>query len=148
MNRRFHFKESFYTFIGGIIASLASTILYEFINNIGDENIGLFVHIIEFISGLAMCFSCACILRFSSILGDIEEKYSLMLNSSNNIDKLWIRSLRAYVETQFNITNSMDKDAFIEENAKKTYFKLILLLISGCFTFILGLIMLIVSKVV
>lgn len=152
MRRRFRFKETFYSFLGGTIASFACTIIYEAIDQIGNMKVSVLIHIFEWSSGIIMCISCACLLWLASMLGSIEVKFNEMKNLKKDIDELWFRSIRAIAENKIRANNSAllaeNLDDLVKKKADKIYFKLIMLLIIGFITFILGLVLLIMSKVV
>lgn len=152
MKRRFCFKESFYSFLGGTIASLACTIIYEAINQIGKMEVSVLTYIFEWCSGIIMCISCVCLLWLASILGNIEAKFNQMKDMKKDIDELWFRSIRAIAENEIIVSNpalqSENLDDLVKKEANKIYCKLIMLLIIGFISFVLGLVLLIMSKVV
>ncbi len=152
MRRRFRFKETFYSFLGGTIASLACTIIYEAIDQIGNMEVSILTYIFEWSSGIIMCISCACLLWLASMLGAIEAKFNEIKDLKKDIDELWFRSIRAIAENKIVANNpafmSEDFDDLVKKKADKIYFKLIILLIIGCISFVFGLVLLIMSKVV
>lgn len=152
MRRRFHFKETLYSFLGGTIASLACTIIYEAIDQIGNIEGSVLTYIFEWSSGIIMCISCACLLWLASMLGNIEAKFNEMKDVKKGIDELWFRSIRAIAENKIIAKNpaflSENLDDLVKKESDKIYYKLIILLIIGCISFALGLVLLIMSKVV
>lgn len=152
MKRRFCFSESFYSFLGGTIASLACTIIYEAINQIGKIEVSVLTYLLEWCSGITMCISCFCLLWLSSILGNIEDKFNQIRDLKKDSDELWFRSIRAIAEKKIIVSNpallSENIDVLVKKVADKIYSKLIMLLIIGFIFFALGLVLLIMSKVV
>lgn len=152
MRRRFHFKETFYSFLGGTIASLACTIIYEAIDQIGNIEVSTLAYIFEWSSGIIMCISCACLLWLASMLGNIEAKFNEMMDVKKDINELWFRSIRAIAENRIIRSNpafsSNNIDDLVKKKANIIYYKLIALLIIGGISFALGIVLLIMSKVV
>lgn len=152
MRRRFRFKETFYSFLGGTIASLACTIIYEAIDQISNMEVSVQAYIFEWSSGIIMCISCACLLWLASILGNIEAKFNEIKDLKKDFDELWFRSIRAIAENMIIAKNPTfmpeNLDDLVKKKTDKIYCKLIILLIVGCFSFTLGLVLLIMSKVV
>ncbi len=152
MRKRFRFKETFYSFLGGIIASLACTIIYEAIDQIGNMEVSVLTYIFEWSSGIIMCISCACLLWLASMLGSIEAKFNELKGLKKDIDELWFRSIRAIAENKIIVNNpaflSENFDDLVKEKSDKIYYKLVMNLIIGCIFFVIGLVLLIVSKVV
>ncbi len=152
MRRRFRFKETFYSFLGGTIASFACTIIYGAIDQISNMEVSVLAYIFEWSSGIIMCISCACLLWLASTLGSIEAKFNEMKNLKKDIDELWFRSIRAIAENKIVDNNSTfmsdNLDDLVKKKADKIYCKLIMFLIIGCFSFVFGLVLLIMSKVV
>ena len=152
MRRRFHFKETFYSFLGGTIASLACTIIYEAIDQIGNIEVSTLAYIFEWSSGIIMCISCACLLWLASMLGNIEAKFNQLMDVKKDINELWFRSIRAIAENRIILSNpafsSNNIDDLVKKKANIIYYKLIALLIIGGVSFALGIVLLIMSKVV
>lgn len=152
MKRKLYFKESFFSFMGGTVASLACTILYENIDQIGNVEGLVVVYVFEWIAGFLMCISCICFLWLASNLGDIEKKLNTMLDTRKDSNDLWFRAIRALAEKKIEVNDTncttVDLDALVKKEAKKMYYKLITLLVIGCFSFILGMVLLVISKVV
>lgn len=150
MRSLFCFKESFYSFVGGIIASIASTILYEAINNIGTFN-NFNTYLLEWISGITMCISCICLLALASNLETINYKLRSILNSKRNLNEQWLRAVRAIAEENMVSHSNIASDEYetiVANAAKKICTKLVTLLVFGILTFVLALAILIMSKVV
>lgn len=148
----FRFKESFYSFLGGVVSSLASTIIYEAIDHIGNITSSILSYVLVWISGSLMILSCIFLLIVSSQLGKIEAKYNAMIDNKKDPDEIWFRSIRALSESKVLRQNHakppQDIDRLIEEDADKTYWKTFGFLILGISTFLVAIIILVVSKVV
>lgn len=152
MRRRFRFNETFYSFLGGTIASFACTIIYGAIDHISNMEVSVLAYIFEWSSGIIMCISCACLLCLASTLGSIEAKFNEIKNKKKDTDELWFRSIRAIAENKIidNDFTLMSEylDELVKKKADKIYCKLIIFLVIACFSFVLGLVLLIMSKVV
>lgn len=152
MKKIFYFKEAFYSFMGGIVSSLACTILYEAINKIADIECITVSYILEWCAGLMMCVSCVCLLLLASKLGNIENKFNTMLDNTNETDELWFRAIRAIAEKNIQqnvkIHEYTNSDILLNREADKIYCKLVMLLLMGCFSFLIGIVILVISKVV
>lgn len=148
----FRFKESFYSFLGGVVASLASTIIYEAIDRIGNISSSALSYALLWISGLLMILSCVFLLLVSSYLGKIEAKYSTIIDDKKDPDEIWFRSIRALSERKVlrkNQTSSQDDiDKLVQEDADKTYWRIFTFLVLGLSTFLAAIIVLVFSKVV
>jgi len=152
MKRKLSFKEAFYSFMGGTVASLACTILYEAINQIGNVESSVVAYVLEWIAGVMMCISCTCLLWLASNLGEIENKLNIMIDTKKDANELWFRAIRALAEKKIQTNDinreTADLDALVKKEANKIYYKLIVLLVIGCFSFVLGMVFLVISKVV
>lgn len=152
MKKRFYFKEGFYSFVGGTIASLSCTILYDTIDQIGNIQVSIIAYIFAWISWIMMCISCGCLLWLASSLGNVEAKFNKIADTKKDANELWFRAIRAIAENKIQSNNrdlsSEDLDTLIERTADKMYYKLIILLIIGCLSLLLGFLFLILSKVV
>lgn len=150
--RPFRLKESFYSFLGGVVASIASTIIYEAIDSIGSNSSSLLSYVLLWISGLLMCGSCVFLLMVSSYIGNIEAKYNAMIDYNKDPDEIWFRSIRALSESKILPKNRGEStqtiDRLIEEDANKTYWRIVRFLIYGSSAFLVAIIILVISKVV
>lgn len=152
MNKRFRFKNSFYSFIGGTVASLACTIIYEAINELGTIQSCTRSYLFEWISGICMCISCVCFLWIASDLSDIDLKYASLSDLKGDRTELWFRAIRVVVEEKIRSLNVEHSVPLLESEVTKRatclYRKLIALFFIGCTTIILGLAMLVIAKVI
>lgn len=152
MKRKLYFKETFYSFMGGTVASLACTILYEAINQIGNFEGSVVAYVLEWISGCMMCISCTCLLWLASNLGYVENRLNIMLDTKKDANELWFRAIRALAEKKIQVNNMnrtiADLEVLVKKEADKIYYKFITLLVLGCFSFVVGMSLLVISKVV
>lgn len=152
MKKRFRFKDSFYSFIGGTIASFACTIIYEMINKIGTVQCYTKSILLECISCISMCISCVCFLWLASELSDIDSKYVSLSNLNGDRTELWFRAIRVVAEDKMKSINTECFVPLLESDvtryATHLYNKLVVLFFGGCIMSVLGLAMLVVAKVI
>lgn len=152
MKKRFRFKDSFYSFIGGTIASLACTIIYEAINQLKTIQCCTKAYFFEWISGICMYISCICFLLLASDLGDINSKYSSLSGLKGDRTELWFRAIRIVVEEKIKPLDTEHSATLLESEvtrqASYLYCKLVVLFFTGCITVVLGLAILVIAKVV
>lgn len=148
----FRFKESFYSFLGGVVASLASTIIYDAIDCIGNISTSVLAYVLLWAAGLLMILSCVFLLTVSFYLGKIEAKYNTMIDGKKDPDETWFRSIRALSEIKV-LRKSQnlkpgDVDRLVQKESDKIYWRLFIFLVLGLCTFLLAFIVLILSKVI
>lgn len=152
MKKRFRFKDSFYSFIGGTIASLACTIIYEAINQIGTLQCCTKSFFFQWISGICMCISCASFLWLASELNDIDSKFARLSNLNGDRTELWFRAIRVVVEDKMKLFRSEHDVTLLESEVTRKatclYYELSALFFVGCITIVLGLAMLVMAKVI